>query len=115
TNEKYDQARAGQAYPYFMPWLSGENGTFIAPSRYSSTHFFLSRFFYFNFTGETTAGDPSTFVSITELQYDRIVKWSKGEFHKDAIPPEYPPVTIDELSLQDRPAALTKAALEATI
>jgi hypothetical protein len=26
TNNKYDQARTGQAYPYFMPWLSGDNG-----------------------------------------------------------------------------------------
>ena len=30
TNEKYDQARGGQAFPYFMPWLSGDNGTFLA-------------------------------------------------------------------------------------
>jgi hypothetical protein len=26
TNDKYISARAGQAYPYFMPWLSGDNG-----------------------------------------------------------------------------------------
>jgi hypothetical protein len=26
TNGKYDQARAGQAFSYFMPWLSGDNG-----------------------------------------------------------------------------------------
>jgi len=26
TNKAYDQARAGQAFPYFMPWLSGDNG-----------------------------------------------------------------------------------------
>jgi len=27
TNSKYDSARAGQAYPYFMPWLSGDGGS----------------------------------------------------------------------------------------
>lgn len=26
TNDKYKEARAGQAYPYFMPLLSGDNG-----------------------------------------------------------------------------------------
>ena len=26
TNSKYEQARSGQAYPYFMPWLSGDGG-----------------------------------------------------------------------------------------
>jgi len=49
--------------------------------RYSSTHFPLSRFL---------SGDPSTFASITELQYDRIVKRCKGEFDKDTIPPKFP-------------------------
>ena len=23
---KYEEAREGQGYPYFMPWLSGDNG-----------------------------------------------------------------------------------------
>jgi hypothetical protein len=26
TDTKLTQARAGQAYPYFMPWLSGDGG-----------------------------------------------------------------------------------------
>jgi hypothetical protein len=25
---KYDQGRDGQAYPYFMPWLSGDGGSY---------------------------------------------------------------------------------------
>jgi len=90
TNDKYDSARAGQAYPYFMPWLSGDNG-------------------------RTTAGDASTFASVTELQYDRLVKWSQGKFVKASHPPGLPPSCIDELQLAERPAALTKASLEATI
>jgi len=90
TNEKYDSARAGQAYPYFMPWLSGDNG-------------------------RTTAGDPSTFASVTELQYDRLVKWSKGEFVKDPKPPPPLPPRVEGLKPSQQPAALTKAALEATI
>ena|ERR1700733_3388791 len=27
-NTQYTQARAGQAYPYFMPWLSGDESMF---------------------------------------------------------------------------------------
>lgn len=105
TNSKYDPARAGQAYPYFMPWLSGDGGSH-----------FISQISYLiliqNFEGRTTAGDPTTFASITELQYDRLIKWSKGEFTKHP-PNRY--TSFDEIPLKDQPAALTKAALEATI
>lgn len=64
------------------------------------------------YKGRTTAGDPSTFASITELQYDRLVKWSEGKFTK-----HHPKVytSFDKIPLQEQPAALTKAALEATI
>ncbi|KAI9511269.1 hypothetical protein F5148DRAFT_374656 [Russula earlei] len=89
TNGKYDRARAGQAFPYFMPWLSGDNG-------------------------RTTYGDPTTFSSITELQYDRLVKWSKGDFIVGRPPPP-PPPHIEDLPLQMQPNALTKASLESTI
>jgi hypothetical protein len=31
--KKYDQGRDGQAFPYFMPWLSGDGGSYsIFPS-----------------------------------------------------------------------------------
>lgn len=29
SNSKYDKARAGQAFPYFMPWLSGDGGKLL--------------------------------------------------------------------------------------
>ncbi|KIJ40737.1 hypothetical protein M422DRAFT_32162 [Sphaerobolus stellatus SS14] len=90
NNEKYKQARAGQAYPYFMPWLSGDGG-------------------------RTTAGDQSTFTSITELQYDRLVKWSNGKFTKDEKSNHLTPACFNDIPLRDQPAALTRAALDATI
>jgi hypothetical protein len=32
-SKKYDQGRDGQAFPYFMPWLSGDGGSYsIFPS-----------------------------------------------------------------------------------
>ena len=49
---------------------------------------------------------------MTELQYDRIVKWSKGEFTKDPIK-KY--TRFEEIPLEEQPAALTRATLEATI
>uniref|UniRef100_A0A8H8CET3 Iminophenyl-pyruvate dimer synthase domain-containing protein n=1 Tax=Psilocybe cubensis TaxID=181762 RepID=A0A8H8CET3_PSICU len=87
TNKKYDSARAGQAYPYFMPWLSGDGG-------------------------RTTAGDPSTFASVTELQYDRLIKWSEGSFDTTAVKTYQ---NFDDIPVEEQPSALTKAALEATI
>ncbi|KAF9483975.1 hypothetical protein BDN70DRAFT_954169 [Pholiota conissans] len=96
TNAKYDKARGGQAFPYFMPWLSGDGG-------------------------RATPGDPTTFSSITELQYDRLVKWSDGYFTSNtsckcgSLCQCSPPGDIEEVPLQDRPGQLTKASLEATI
>ncbi|KAF9002771.1 hypothetical protein BDQ17DRAFT_1242961 [Cyathus striatus] len=90
TNSKYDQARAGQAYPYFMPWLSGDNG-------------------------RTTAGDPSTFSSVTELQYDRLVKWSDGHFKVDPNASKPPYTNFSDIPLKEQPAALIRASLEHTI
>ena len=49
---------------------------------------------------------------MTELQYDRIVKWSKGEFTKVHVR-KYK--SFDQIPLEEQPAALTRAALEATI
>jgi len=80
----------------------------------NSTASELHTFFFF-FSGRTTAGDPSTFASVTELQYDRLEKWSKGSFSKSPKPPPPPPARIEVLPLQDQPSALTKASLEATI
>jgi hypothetical protein len=90
TNGKYDQARAGQAYPYFMPWLSGDGG-------------------------RTTAGNASTFTSVTELQYDRLHAWAEGNFRKPANPPEPFPDDFEDIHIRGQPAALNRASLEATI
>jgi hypothetical protein len=58
--DKYRQARSGQSYTYFMPALSGD-------------------------TGRTTDGDQTTWTSLTELQYDRFVKWANGEFENERV------------------------------
>ena len=39
-----------------------------------------------NHKGRTTSCDPTTFASVTELQYDRLLKWSKGDFTKIQVP-----------------------------
>jgi len=85
VNDKYADERAGQSFPYFMPWLSGDGG-------------------------RTTPGNPETFTSLTELQYDRVAKWAKGAF--TVSKPRPVPRTLEELPLPLQPAAITKAHLE---
>ena len=92
----------------------GFRGIMVRPSfEFNNSQSHTIVFCYFS--GRTTAGDPSTFASVTELQYDRLVKWSKGSFSKSPMPPPPPPTRIEDLPLQDQPGALTKASLEATI
>ena len=64
--------------------------------------------------GDATPGDPATFTSLTELQYDRLVKWSEGYFAKNKEK-NHVPESFDLIAVEDQPTALTKAALEATI
>jgi len=68
-----------------MPWLSGDGG-------------------------RTTPGNPETFTSLTELQYDRVAKWAKGAF--TVSKPRPVRRTLEELPLPLQPAAITKAHLE---
>lgn len=88
TDTELTQARAGQAYTYFMPWLSGDGG-------------------------RTTDGQGPTFASVTRLQYDRLTKWANGEFHVGNPLPIYE--KFDDIPLPEQPTALTKASLEPTI
>lgn len=54
--------------------------------------------------------EADRWASLTELQYDRLEKWSRGEFVTGT--PIVPPSSFDSIDLQDKPAALTTAALE---
>ena len=77
------------------------------------------------YEGRATPGDPTTFSSVTELQYDKLVKWSDGDFTLGSDSDSGcdcgticrcpPPEDIDEVDIEDQPAQLTKASLEATI
>ena len=55
-------------------------------------------------------GDTS--VTLTEVQYKLMEKWASGEFEADwaGHPPK--PSALDDVSIQDQPAALDRAALE---
>ena len=58
----------------------------------------------------TTSDNPNALQSLTELQYDRLYRWQKGEFTPGN---KYiPPTSFDKIPIQDQPHALTKAALE---
>jgi hypothetical protein len=51
-------------------------------------------------------------VTLTEVQYRRMERWAKGEFEADwpGQPPK--PPALDDIPIQDQPAALDRAALE---
>lgn len=87
---KSQQAK-NQANLYFMPPLSGDQG-------------------------DATHENPKSWLTVTELQYRHLWLWSDGAF--DAPEPrsrgkENTSVDIGRLKVGERPAALTRAALEA--
>lgn len=52
-------------------------------------------------------------ASLTELQYDRLQKWSEGRFSTGE--PEDVYESFDQIPLEKQPEALTKSALEWSI
>ncbi|KAJ7777889.1 ferritin-like-domain-containing protein [Mycena maculata] len=88
--DETEVARRGQAFKYFMPWLSGDGG-------------------------RTTEGDETTFSSVTELQYARLKKWADGDFVVNPKNRPNPPPRFEDIKLEDQPVALTRASLEWTI
>jgi hypothetical protein len=54
------------------------------------------------------------YTALTEYQYTMMEKWSQGEFQADWVT-EPAPVPFDELPLEQKPDALTRASLEGCI
>jgi hypothetical protein len=55
-------------------------------------------------------GDIS--VTLTEVQYRLMEKWAIGEFEADWVGHPPKPPALDDIPIQDQPAALDRAALE---
>ncbi len=51
-------------------------------------------------------------VTLTEVQYRRMEKWANGEFEADWTGRAPNPPALDDIPIQDQPAALDRAALE---
>ena len=79
----------GQAVTYFMPLLSGDGGN-LSP------------------------GSPITFLSVTPGMYKILEQWSEGNFYVDEESHKQRLChrSLSDIPLSERPAALTKAALE---
>jgi hypothetical protein len=56
--------------------------------------------------------EPGADLSITQLQYSRLERWSRGDFVADPADHAKPPASIDDLPLAERPHALDRAHLE---
>eukprot|EP01125_Pyxidicula_operculata_P022784 TRINITY_DN9574_c0_g1_i1.p1 TRINITY_DN9574_c0_g1~~TRINITY_DN9574_c0_g1_i1.p1 ORF type:complete len:1028 (-),score=229.28 TRINITY_DN9574_c0_g1_i1:61-3144(-) len=67
---KYEQQRKGQAYPYFMPRIAGNND-------------------------RNTSGDPQTWASLTATQYTIMEKWMNGNFIDDDDDIASPTVSLE--------------------
>jgi L-Lysine epsilon oxidase N-terminal/L-lysine epsilon oxidase C-terminal domain len=94
--ERYPEAAGAQADGYYMPAMCGDYGL----------------------NGPTEA-DPTTWLTVIPSQYDRLRRWSAGDFENDwpahgAVGVAGAPA-LEELPLNDQPDALTRAALERTV
>ncbi|KAG8908749.1 hypothetical protein FRB99_002987 [Tulasnella sp. 403] len=85
--------RVNQADAYYMPRLGGNSGDM-----------------------PEERGDPNSadrWASLTHLQYDRLKKWSQGQFENKTRPPVYN--KFDDIPLQQQPDALAHAGIEWTV
>lgn len=65
---------------------------------------------------EKTPSNPRQWLTVTQAQYDRLHRWVQGDFESDLAQLAAPtPQSIEQLPLQDQPAALDRAALEACL
>lgn len=65
--------------------------------------------------GDATPGNPSTWLTVLQSQYEKLSRWANGDFTADfdpAAPPPQQPARVEDLPLQDQPGALARAALE---
>jgi hypothetical protein len=58
--------------------------------------------------------EQSEYTALTEYQYTMMEKWSRGDFYADWSG-EPTPIPFEKLPLEQRPDALTRAALEGCI
>ncbi|CAE6476187.1 unnamed protein product [Rhizoctonia solani] len=89
-DEKNKETRETQANDEFMPRLAGDDAA-----------------------GNAEPGNPNTWASLTRLQYDRLKKWSTGDFTTGKQ--EEPYKSFDVIPLDKQPDALTRSALEWSI
>jgi hypothetical protein len=94
--ESYPDAVGAQADGYYMPAMCGDYGL----------------------NGPTEA-DPTTWLTVIPSQYDRLRRWSDGDFENDwparGAAGLVAAATLEELPVAEQPDALTKAALEHTV
>ncbi|KAG8908747.1 hypothetical protein FRB99_002985 [Tulasnella sp. 403] len=87
------EARTKEASHYYMPRLGGDAGDMPE--------------------NRDDANSADRWASLTQLQYERLEKWSQGQFKTGTKPHVYD--NFDDIPLKDQPHALRFAALEWTI
>ncbi|CAE6388387.1 unnamed protein product, partial [Rhizoctonia solani] len=89
-DKENERLRDQQAKPYFMPLLSGDGALTYA-----------------------TPGERNTWASLTQLQYDRLKKWSQGSF--TARRPGTFFESTEKVALERELSDMTRSALEWSI
>jgi hypothetical protein len=82
------QEAINQANLYYMPPLAGDEG-------------------------DVAAGRPTPWLTLTETQYAKLSRWKEGDFINDLAAGTPAAMPFESLPVERRPAALTRAALEA--
>ncbi|HEV7403677.1 MAG TPA: LodA/GoxA family CTQ-dependent oxidase [Chthoniobacteraceae bacterium] len=62
--------------------------------------------------GDTSTGDPSTWLYVLASQYAMLEQWVAGNFQNDWTGTVSPPPAFAAIAVADQPAALDRAALE---
>jgi hypothetical protein len=63
----------------------------------------------------TVKKNIATTVTLTPLQYEKMKRWAAGDFTADWTGSEPPPIPYDDLPVAERPTALDRAPLEASV
>jgi len=62
--------------------------------------------------GDVLQNNPTTWLSLTETQYEKLRKWKDGEFLNDWSESPAPILSVDAMDIALQPATLTSAVLE---
>ena len=106
-NSQYDALRRQVLAMYRDPYKADDSAD---PPAYIQQRLKIP---YMTGDGINYSGSPLQWFQFPKHQYNQLVKWANGDFIPDWSENYVSPITtVEQIALQDQPAALTEAALE---